>query len=280
MGIRITTLTESSVPMGMGYLLGEWGLSILIETDEIKVLFDTGKHIAVTHNADTLGIDLCRVDKIVLSHGHHDHTGGLQQVLRRMKKEIEIIAHPNIWAGKYTYRETQGYRYIGIPYQQEELEGLGAIFISATEPVKISDSIMTTGEVPLVTDFETIAPTLRVKQDSGWQPDMILDDQGIVISTEMGLIVILGCAHRGIINTLYHAQQLTGIKTIHTVLGGSHLINATDEQLECTIAALKELDIQQLGLGHCTGLPVMSRLSHEFGDRFLFNLVGTTVDLP
>ena len=92
-------------------------------------------------------------------------------------------------------------------------------------------------------------------------------------------MVVLGCAHRGIINTLYHAQQLTGIKSIHTVLGGSHLMNAPEERIWLTIAALRELGVQRLGLCHCTGLPAAMLMAQEFGDKLFFNNAGTSINL-
>ena len=264
----------------MGDFLAEWGLSILVETDEVNVLLDTGTTISASYNADTLGIDLSKVDKIVLSHGHFDHTGGLRQVLRKMRKEVEIIAHPDIWAAKYARRQGEADRYIGIPFQRQELEWLGANFNLTIKPVKITDSIMTTGEVPMITDYEKIDPDLFVKEDTGWQPDKLLDDQALIVNTKQGLVVILGCVHRGIINTLYHAQQLTGVKPIHTVVGGAHLIRASEEQTWLTIAALRELGVQKLGLCHCTGLPATMVIAQEFGDSFFFNNTGTSIELP
>jgi len=278
MELRITTLSENTA--SIGDFLAEWGLSILVETDEANVLLDTGKSISASYNADTLGIDLNKIDKIVLSHGHYDHTGGLRQILRRMRKEVEIIAHPDIWAPKYARRQDEADRYIGIPFQRQELEWLGASFNLTTKPVKITESIMTTGEIPMVTEYEEIDRDLFVKEDTGWQPDKLLDDQALIITTEQGLVVILGCAHRGIINTLYHARQLTGGRPIHTVVGGSHLSRAPEEQTWSTIAALKELGVQRLGLCHCTGLASASLLAQEFGDSFFFNNAGTSFELP
>ena len=103
MELYITTLSENTA--GMGDFLAEWGLSILVETDESNVLLDTGKSISASYNADTLGIDLRRIDKVVLSHGHFDHTGGLRKVLLKMRKEVEIIAHPDVWGDKYHRRQ-------------------------------------------------------------------------------------------------------------------------------------------------------------------------------
>lgn len=281
MPVRITTLSENTA--GEGNFLAEWGLSILVEADSVKVLLDTGKSISTTYNADTLGIDLGKIDKIVLSHGHADHTGGLREVLRRVKKkEIEIIAHPHVWAYRYRRRPGEADRFGGMPFQRGELENLGAIFNLTTKPVKITDSIMTSGEIPMVTDFEEIdsAETRFIKEDADSQPDEILDDQAIIINTEKGLVIITGCAHRGIVNTLYHARQLTGNEMIYAVVGGSHLINTSEERLWQTIAALRELDVQRLGLCHCTDLPAASVLAQEFGESFFFNKVGSVIDFP
>ncbi len=279
MKLRITTLSENTA--GVGNLLAEWGLSILVETDDINILLDTSSGSSASHNADILDVDLSKIDKIVLSHGHFDHTGGLRQILRKMRKEVEIIAHPDIWAAKYARRQGQKDRYIGMPFQRQELESLGARFNLTAKSVKITNNIMTTGEIVMVTDFEEIEPNrFSVKEETGWQPDELLDDQALIINTEQGLVVILGCAHRGVINTLYHAQQLTGVKPIHMVLGGCHLISASKEQIQLTISALRELGTQKLGVSHCTGLPAAVIMAQEFGDKFFFNNAGTRVDLP
>ena len=277
MGLQITTLSENTA--GLGGLMAEWGLSILVETDQINILFDTGQSLSASHNADIMGIDLSRIDKIVLSHGHFDHTGGLKQILLRMGKEIEVIAHPDIWAAKYGHLEGEESHYIGIPFHRQTLESLGAKFRLTREPVKITDSIMTTGEIPMTTEYETIEPRLVVKEGNRFKPDKMLDDQALIITTGAGLVVILGCAHHGIINTLYHAQKLTGVEAIQAVYGGCHLINATEERIWLTIAALKELGVQQLGFGHCTGLAASAIMAREFGERFLFNIAGTTISL-
>lgn len=278
MKLNITTLSENTGSIDS--FLAEWGISVLAETDEANILLDTGQSISASHNADILGIDLSKIDRIVLSHGHYDHTGGLRQILRKMRKRVEIIAHPDIWGAKYVRRQGQRDKYIGIPFQRQELESLGADFNLTTKPVRITDNITTTGEVPMVTDFEKIEPVFFVREDSGWQEDKLLDDQALIINTKPGLVVILGCAHHGIINTIYHAQQLTGVKPIYMVLGGCHLIGASQEQIRSTIAALRELDVQRLGVSHCTGLPAAAIMAQEFGDRFFFNNAGTTINLP
>jgi len=277
MGLRVTTLSENTAEID-GFL-GEWGLSILVESDDAKVLFDTGQSISTTHNAKLLGVDLSQIDRIVLSHGHFDHTGGLKHVLGQIGREIEVIAHPDIWQAKYNARQGEEPRYIGIPSSRRDLESLGANFQLTSEPVAISESIMTSGEVPMVTDYEEIEPFLVVKDNGDFKPDTFRDDQALIIKTTTGLVVILGCAHRGIINTLYHAQKISGVKNIDTVIGGCHLMNASEERIWQTIAALREIGVGRLGPCHCTGLATSVVMAQEFGDRFLLNNAGTVLDL-
>jgi 7,8-dihydropterin-6-yl-methyl-4-(beta-D-ribofuranosyl)aminobenzene 5'-phosphate synthase len=275
--LRITILSENTA--GMGDFLAEWGLSVLIETDTATILLDTGTSISALHNAVSMGIDLTKIDKIVLSHGHYDHTGGLREILHKMKKKVEIIAHPDIWQAKYHRRNNDPEEYIGIPFQREQLESLGALFKLTREPVKITDKIWTTGEVPMITGYETIDSGLFIKQDSVLKPDPVMDDQAVILNTNNGLVIVLGCAHRGMINTIYHAQKISGVNEIRAVIGGSHLIGSTEERLWQTITALHELGVAKLGLCHCTDLPAISILAQEFGEGFIFNKCGSVMEL-
>jgi 7,8-dihydropterin-6-yl-methyl-4-(beta-D-ribofuranosyl)aminobenzene 5'-phosphate synthase len=277
MGISITTLCENTA--GQPDVLAEWGLGVLIETDDTCILLDAGASISIGQNSDRLGVDLRKIDKIVLSHGHFDHTGGLPVLLNKVKKEVEIIAHPDIWEPKYHRREGKPDRYIGIPYQRRELESLGARFVLTPEPVKLSENMMTTGEVPLATDFEQIDSGLYIKTPDGWAPDQVLDDLAILIKTESGLVVVLGCAHRGMINTLYRAREVAGVKKIHMVLGGCHLKDSTDEQIWQAISALNEMGVQKLGVSHCTGMRATLLLAQTYGDDFIFNNTGNIIKL-
>lgn len=281
MGIRITTLSENAVA-GKGDFLAEWGLSIMIETEDAKVLLDTGRSTSIIHNADVLGMNLGDIDKIVLSHSHHDHTGGLRETLRRMKRrDVEIIAHPYVWEARYNRGKDGSYKFMGIPFSRQELENFGATFSLTTEPVRIGNGITTSGEIPMVTEFEEVNPggvERLIKQGENLEPDELLDDQAVFVKGTEGLIVITGCAHRGIINTLYHAQQVTGCHTIQGVIGGSHLVDASDERIRLTIAALSQLNIRKLGFCHCTGPHAVTMLANEFRDSFFFNNAGTQVE--
>jgi 7,8-dihydropterin-6-yl-methyl-4-(beta-D-ribofuranosyl)aminobenzene 5'-phosphate synthase len=277
MEIRVTTLCENTATSGF---LAEAGLSILVQVDGMNILVDTGLSSTVTHNAQLLGINLSTIDKIILSHGHYDHTGGLREVLR-LKKEVEIIAHPDIWASKYTRRDEQKReRYIGIPFSREELESLGARFKLTREPVQISEHMLTTGEIQMVSEYEKVEDNLFIKEDGLLRQDPLADDLALVIETEFGLVVILGCAHRGIVNILRHAQKLTGKKSVYAAIGGTHLIRASEDRIEKTVNDLKYIGIKKLGVSHCTGFRAQARLFQEFGDVFFLNNAGTRIILP
>jgi 7,8-dihydropterin-6-yl-methyl-4-(beta-D-ribofuranosyl)aminobenzene 5'-phosphate synthase len=277
MPVRITTLTENTA--GMTNLLAEWGLSILIEADGREVLLDTGQTFSAAYNAIALGLDLSRIDKIVFSHGHFDHTGGLPYILRTMKRQVEIIAHPDIWASKYARRPEEEERYIGVPFPREFAETCGASFNLTREPVWISDNIVTSGEIPMLTEYEDIDPVLYVKETGVLKADPLWDDQAIFLKSKEGLVIILGCAHRGIINTIRHGQKLTGVEPVYAIIGGTHLISASPQRLDLTIAELSRSGIQRLGVSHCTGLPASAVLARTFGEGFFFNNAGTCIVL-
>lgn len=277
MEIKITTLSENTASRGF---IAEWGLSILVEVEGLSILMDTGLSFSTVRNAQLMGIDLSKIDRIVLSHGHTDHTGGLREVLR-LKGEVEVIAHPDVWTAKYSRREPeQREEYIGVPFSREELESCGARFRLSSEPVYITEQILTTGEISMTSGYETIESNILVKRDGQFYPDPLADDLALIIDTEFGLVVIQGCAHRGIVNTLRHAQSITGKSLVYAVIGGTHLFRASEERIEKTTADLREIGIRKLGVSHCTGFQASMRLAQEFGDAFFLNNAGTRFTLP
>jgi 7,8-dihydropterin-6-yl-methyl-4-(beta-D-ribofuranosyl)aminobenzene 5'-phosphate synthase len=198
-----------------------------------------------------------------------------------IEAKAEVIAHPDVWASKYTRRRRQEKeQYIGIPFSREELESRGARFNLVREPAHITGHVMTTGEIPMLSDYEEIEDNLFVKEGDMLQPDRLADDLALVIDTDFGLVVILGCAHRGMINALRHAQNLMGKKLVYTAIGGTHLFRTSDERMEQTIADLKEIGIQRLGVSHCTGFHASARLAREFEGSFFLNNAGTRLTLP
>ncbi len=276
MDIKITTLSENTADTPD--LIAEWGLSILMDIDGYRILFDTGASFSAIYNAQMLGIDLSTIDKMVLSHGHFDHAGGLLNVLQRINKPIEIIAHPDIWDAKYALRAD--HRYIGIAFNREQLEALGATFYLTKDPVWIKDNIVTTGEIPMINDYEQIDPDLYIKQNNEFKHDPLADDLAMAIKTEQGLVIILGCSHRGMINTINHLQQITGETRVYCVIGGTHLMAASPERLAKTTADLRQIAVQRLGVSHCTGFQASSWLAQEFPDIFFLNNTGTQLNLP
>jgi 7,8-dihydropterin-6-yl-methyl-4-(beta-D-ribofuranosyl)aminobenzene 5'-phosphate synthase len=276
MKIKITTLSENT----SAGVLAEWGLSMFIEADGKKILFDTGGGFSAVYNANLMGVDLTTAECIVISHGHYDHTGGLREVLTRMRKKIYIYAHPDIWARKYGRMESGPERYVGIPFVREGLEVMGASFQLSDKPIKLSENIMTSGEIPMVNDYEIIEKYLMVKENGELKQDSLRDDLALIIDTDYGLVVILGCAHRGIVNTLQHARKITGKDLIYAAIGGTHLVHASRERQEKTAAALQEMGVQYLGVSHCTGFKASAYLAQVFGDRFFQNNAGTQLTLP
>jgi len=277
MQVKLTTLSENTA--GRVGLLAEWGLSVLVEVDNYKVLLDTGLDMSAAYNAVVMGVDLHAVDRIVLSHGHRDHTGGFQRVLSVMRKRIEVVAHPDIWAAKYSRTFSRREQYAGPPFSREALEGWGVSFKLSKEPVWITDNIVTTGEIPMQNEYEKIDPDLFVKEKGELRPDPLRDDLALIVKSDKGLIVVLGCGHRGLINTLHHAQKITGVERIHMAIGGTHLIHASREQMDLTIAELRRLGVEKIGVSHCTGLQAAAILSQELGDSFFFNNAGTVIEV-
>jgi 7,8-dihydropterin-6-yl-methyl-4-(beta-D-ribofuranosyl)aminobenzene 5'-phosphate synthase len=275
--ISITTLSENTACYGC---LGEWGISLLIEADGLRILMDTGLSITALHNAKVMDVDLTTIDRIILSHGHADHTGGLRDVLK-IRGNVPVIGHPDIWSEKYTIRDGQTEeKFIGIPFPSEELVSYGANFQLSKKAIHISEHIMTTGEIPMTTDYEVIENNLFVKENGYLVPDKLADDLALIIDTDYGLVVILGCGHRGIINTLRHAQNITGKEQVYAAIGGTHLFRASEERIAKTIAELRSMGVQRLGVSHCTGFHASAILSQVLPDEFVLNNAGTRLSLP
>jgi len=279
MKTRITILCENLVGKRVGS--GEHGFSAFIETDRGNYLFDTGSGHSIVANSLTLDKDLRTVRKIFLSHGHYDHTGGLPEVLK-LKGNVDVHAHPRVFLDRIAVHEESGKetkRFVGIPYKKGYLESLGANFVFNTDFTEVEKGLFLTGEVPRKTSFEKPDPRLFSEINGKTEPDVFLDDQSLIMESEKGFILILGCAHSGMINILNHVIQKTGKNKFYAILGGTHLDFLTIEQLEASIQALNKLEIEKIWVSHCTGLKAAFRLNLEFWDRFLYGCVGSVLEV-
>lgn len=277
MSFRVTVLCENSVGPITGSL-GEHGFAALIEPSQgPPVLFDTGQGLTLLHNAARMNKDLSKLDKVVISHGHYDHAGGLLPLLAGSGPK-QIFAHPGIFKSRNRVKDTGECIPIGIPNTRAALEAAGARFDLATEYREIAPGIFLTGEVPRVTPFETGDQGLYC-DCTGQELDSTPDDQSLILESERGLVLVLGCCHSGLVNTLVHVAFMTGRRDVYAVIGGTHLGFCSQEQLEQTIAALKRLGIGKLAAGHCTGFAASARLSREFPQEFQNAMVGYTLEV-
>jgi 7,8-dihydropterin-6-yl-methyl-4-(beta-D-ribofuranosyl)aminobenzene 5'-phosphate synthase len=261
-------------------LLGEHGLAYWVETDAKAVLFDTGQGRALAANAATLRLDIDTVDAIVLSHGHYDHTGGLAWALQRAPPSVKVFAHPDALRPKY-HRNAASIRAIGI-----SAESLAALIthglqngVATADYTEVVPGVHCTGPIPRVHPEEL--PSADFCTDAaGTTPDSLADDQSLVLDTPAGIVVLLGCAHAGLINTLDRIRTLTGGRPIHAVIGGMHLGDVSEARLRWTINALRRFRLNLLVPLHCTGLHATCALMHAFPETCRAGGAGATFTFP
>jgi 7,8-dihydropterin-6-yl-methyl-4-(beta-D-ribofuranosyl)aminobenzene 5'-phosphate synthase len=274
---RITVLCENTVGAISG-TLGEHGFAALIEpADGEPLLFDTGQGLTLLHNARRMNKNLAAVRQVVISHGHYDHTGGLKPLLAEYGAK-QVFSHPAVFKPRFRVKDNGECFPIGIPAGQEELTALGASFDFSTEFRTIAPGVYLTGAVPRVTAFETGDQGLYC-DCTGQDLDNTPDDQSLVLETGKGLVLILGCCHAGLVNTLEHVAYVTGRRDIYAVIGGTHLGFCSQEQISKTIDALRSLGIKKLAAGHCTGFAAAARLSRELPKEFQVAMVGYTLQV-
>jgi 7,8-dihydropterin-6-yl-methyl-4-(beta-D-ribofuranosyl)aminobenzene 5'-phosphate synthase len=264
--------------------LAEHGLACLLrvyaDSEEHVVLMDAG--IAATclfHNADLLQVDLSQVESVVLSHGHFDHFGGLPRLLGRVPEGIALVLHPDAFLERRLNAPAIG-RPMGMPALDEEaLTEAGAVLHRAREASTLAaDLVLVTGEVERVTAFEKGFPWAEAKIDGRWVVDPFRDDQGLAVKVkDKGLVIIGGCSHAGIINTVTHAQKAAQTDAVHAVLGGFHLAGPVFEPIiEPTIEAMKKTGPDYVVPMHCTGWKAINQFAKEMPGQFVLNSVGTT----
>jgi 7,8-dihydropterin-6-yl-methyl-4-(beta-D-ribofuranosyl)aminobenzene 5'-phosphate synthase len=271
MNYRITILCENTVGPISG-TLGEHGFSALIEWHNGSLLFDTGQGFTLLHNAQRMNKNLHTLQEVALSHGHYDHSGGLLPLLRTFGSK-RIFGHPAVFTPRYRFKDTGEQLSLGMPYPREYLEGQGARFDLSDQYREIQPGIFMTGHVPRTTSFETGDSGLFI-DTCGCIRDPFDDDQSLILDTPQGLVLLLGCCHAGLINTLEHTAEKTGRRDIHAVIGGTHLGFCNAQQLDQTVQALRHWQIRKLAVSHCTGFNAAARLKQEFPAAFQPAQVG------
>lgn len=267
-------------------LRAEHGVSMLVTTyigaDRDSFLFDTGVTTdGVLHNMDVLGIKGNELHAVVLSHGHTDHTRGLIGFIKRYgRPRIPIVLHPDAYLKRKNI-QPDGHESEHFPPSKGDLEAEDVQIIEERGPTMVvGGRALVTGQIPRTTPFEKGSPAQVAWIDGKWQPDpWIHDDQAIVLNVKnKGLVVLTGCGHAGVVNTLKCARDLTGVDRIHSVIGGFHLTGPTFEPIIApTIQALKEFQPSVIVPEHCTGWKATHLLAREFPDAFVPNSVGTTM---
>lgn len=263
---KVTIVVENTA--GENGIVPEHEICFWIETGDSKVIFDTGQGGVLFNNASVLGIPLDKVGHVVLSHGHYDHTGGLKALLPESGNP-KVYAHSAAFLPKFACNLYGQSNSIGMPSSSlKSIQTHAGEVVFTERPTQITEGLFVTGEIPRVTDFEdTGGPFFQ--DDRCTEPDPFPDDQALFFDTSEGTVVLVGCAHAGIVNTLLYIRQLTQGKPIHAVSGGMHLLSASHVRMERTIEFLNRLDPDILCPGHCTGNSAMAELWEAFPRKFI-----------
>jgi 7,8-dihydropterin-6-yl-methyl-4-(beta-D-ribofuranosyl)aminobenzene 5'-phosphate synthase len=273
--ILSTMLADSGGARGSGGapdLLGEWGFSALLESDGHKILIDTGAHPdTVLHNAHALGIDLCDVNDVVLTHFHPDHISGLMTL-----RQSCMAAHPQafsrvyvatgiFWSHPVANQAGVIREYNPMIAIRKQYEATGGVFIEHSGPAEIYPGIWLTGPVPRTFPEHNYASTGTVITPAGPVPDTVPDDQSVLVETAHGTVVVTGCGHAGAINIVTDAEKIIPNQKIYAIAGGLHLYNATAKTVDWTGDQLKLAGVQYLIGAHCTGIEALYTLRTRIG---------------
>jgi 7,8-dihydropterin-6-yl-methyl-4-(beta-D-ribofuranosyl)aminobenzene 5'-phosphate synthase len=312
-GVRLTILVENYVDMLLpdtdrvkraglchhfdpkrGPVMAENGISFLAEifSESVvyRVLFDCGFTSAVIgHNMRNLGVAASQIDHIVISHGHPDHCGDLPGVLKQIGHPVPVAVHPDaFWPRYLKLANGETSPYLNHSINQRLWEDAGARLIMNEGAVEVGPGTVATGYIHRSVPFEPPTPvgdggaTLYHVYKGRTQPDVVPDDQALAINVKgKGLVVLTGCAHAGIVNSIHAAQEATGVKDVYAIFGGFHLgfPGVPEENTHHTIEALRRLKPQILSPMHCTGFKAISTISRALPDVFLLQSVGTQVEI-
>jgi len=266
-------------------LLAEHGLCLMITVSVNKeshtILLDAGySNVTVPHNLNYLDLTFENLEAVVLSHGHMDHTGSLKEVLELAGSGTRLIVHPDAFSSRSLHLPTGDVLKFPEFPTREQLSEWGGDIIENKKPLLIGDdTILVTGEVARTTSFEKGMPGTKIMHDNEFETDTFTDDQSLVMDlADKGLVIISGCAHAGIVNSIEYARDLAGQRKVHAVIGGFHLSGpAMAPNVEPTIEKLKQIGMDVICPMHCTGFDIISRLSKELPESFIQSSVGSKI---
>lgn len=265
-------------------ILAEHGFSALVKTTKNNqthtLLFDFGfSENGAAQNASTLGVNMTEVEAVALSHGHSDHTGGMEKLTALIGRgNIPFVVHPSVFKSPRYLKFGEEFK-INFPKLTREMVKQAGLAVVETEKpyLLLNDTILFLGEIPRSTDFEKGWPIVHYQKDGHEVWDAIEDDTSIVMNIkDKGLVILSGCAHAGIINTVHHAIAVTGIDKVHAVMGGFHLSGPFFEPIiDCTTQELKKLNPAYIIPTHCTGRKAIMEMEKQMPDQFILNMAGT-----
>ena len=277
MSLKITTLIENNSDKN-NILYSEHGLSLYIEINEKKILFDTGQSGDFIKNAEKLKIDLNNLDYVILSHGHYDHSGGFRKLVEDTSKSFKLIVGSGFFNEKYKLLENESYKFNGNSFDEEFISQNNIIIKYIDEDLlNITEDVIIFSNFKRKNDFEILNRKFHIKEDDKYVLDDFSDEIVLGVKHEKGLVVILGCSHVGIVNILETIIQRTGMP-IYAIVGGSHLIEADEMRLNNTINYLKEIKISIFRLSHCTGDNAVEKLKNQFENKFTCNSTGNVIE--
>jgi len=277
----ISILAEDTIAFDTPFW-GRFGLSMLLELSsesvEKHLLYDTNSAASpILHNLEILGKSLGEVSAIFLSHCHYDHTDGLAGILEAAGRPVPVIAHSEIFRPCFEIN-ADGIRHIGFSNRsRRELEQKGAVFTLVKDPLNLMTGVITSGEIERSTSFEKLED-LYTLVDGNVVQDQERDDAALILNFHQGLVIVTGCCHAGIVNTMEHAKKITGVDKIYAVVGGLHLIDASEEKVDKSIEAFREVD--WVFAGHCTGYEGLRKMANKLGERLAVFHTGSMIRLP
>lgn len=284
--LRIRVLVENSIQLGDRRYRALHGLSMLVQTrcqDQwSNVLLDVGSDPDVLFgNMEAMGLSPSSVDCIVLSHNHWDHTTGLPEVIRKIGKPgLSVVTHPA--SARVTFRHLPHIsggivRDVGLA----EIEAAGGSLLAFKEPVEVAPGLFTTGYVERVTGEPTGIAANVLEPDGTWHEDDIADDMSLVARVKgLGLVIMTGCAHAGVVNILRHCLRIAGETKVHAIIGGFHLVAADEKRVAWTISEFGKIQPDLIASGHCTGFDAEAAFRQAFGKKYTHMTVGTRFAFP